>query len=95
MGSYTVYVKFISQKAYLSSGVAILSLLNMGLFLFNRKEATILKSPSLALGNYQLKKDERKLVYEDNDMNLTEKETEILTILSDRPNQIISREELH
>lgn len=97
MGSYTLNVKFISQsayKAYVPTGAAVFSVLGLGLFLFYRRGEVALKSPTLSIGNYQLKKDERKLVYKDSTMNLTEKEIEILTLLSARPNQTISREEL-
>lgn len=94
---YTVNVKFNtkqSQAAYAIPGVAIFTMMLFGVFLFRGKATSNSTGPSVALGNYQLRKDDRKLVYKNSDMNLTEKEIELLELFSGRPNQTISRAEL-
>lgn len=96
--AYTVSIKLNtgkSQASLLFPGAAVLSLLMFGLLLYRRKEETLgAQNQSLVLGSYHLKKDERKLIYKNENMSLTEKEVELLVLFSGRPNQTISREEL-
>lgn len=97
IGWYTMNVKFASKPtyaAYLFPSAALLTVLVLSVIMIGRSNKKNPDSTSLTLGNYQLKKEDRRLVHKDRDMSLTEKEIELLMLFSSRQNQIIPREEL-
>lgn len=95
-GNYIVNVKMDEQAASAPALILGSALLIIVALLYLFRVFQIQKQPGSfkALGNYQLKVDERKLSYKNSDMPLTEKEIELLELLSSRPNQTISRAEL-
>jgi DNA-binding winged helix-turn-helix (wHTH) protein len=101
---YTITVYFLKKSATSSNTqiVAFVLLLASFVFIFLyvfKKKQSIETSDEdnenfTAIGSFKFYHEQNKLVKEATEINLSKKECELLSIFIERPNQIISREEL-
>jgi len=94
---YTLNIKFLSSSKNsfrLITYNILIGILIILFFLFNRKKRKNNINTSYTINKDVLNVEERILTLNDIDIPLTEKEVEILTLFFNKPNQVISREEL-
>jgi DNA-binding winged helix-turn-helix (wHTH) protein len=101
---YTIEVLFLEKIATSSYQVLWILLLFLSLVLViillskkrikKQTETKLTDTDCISLGKFQFYPNENKLVTETNEINLSKKEVELLTIFVANPNKIIKREEL-
>jgi len=94
---YTLNIKFLSSSKNsfrLITYSILIGILIILFFLFNRKKRKNNINTSYTINKDVLNVEERILTLNDIDIPLTEKEVEILTLFFNKPNEVISREEL-
>lgn len=99
---YNVEVLFLDKTVTTSNKLPwiillFLSIVSASVFFFKKKtaKATELSNEnSIRLGKFQFHPEESKLVREAQEINLSKKEVELLTLFAANPNKIIKREEL-
>lgn len=97
---YFLIIKFQDYKADFSFWfwlVSILLMVLMVIFLLKRKKPsklTIKNDDKIRLGSFIFYPEQHKLVKQATEISLSKKECEILEILSEKPNDIVTREEL-
>ncbi|RSK38674.1 winged helix-turn-helix domain-containing protein [Mangrovimonas spongiae] len=97
---YVLFVKFKKDEKSYYLWIWTISLLVLGLFAFfiwKRKQILDNNSNSslqVSLGSFTFYPEQHKLVKQAEEIRLSKKECEILEILTEKPNEVISREEL-
>lgn len=95
---YMILVKFQNYKRTFYSWIPIVLILILGvLFLLKRKSVLKLDKENddqIKLGGFIFYPEQHKLVKQAIEISLSKKECEILEIFSEKPNSIVSREEL-
>lgn len=99
---YTIEVRFLEKKATSSSKIIWIVLLLLSIiaaFIFFPKRKKTKQSDStikdgIQLGKFQFYPEESKLLLASNEISLSKKEVELLTLFVENPNKIIKREEL-
>jgi hypothetical protein len=99
---YTIEVRFLEKTATSSSKITwivimSLSILSALMFFPKRKKTKQLHSTienGIPLGKFLFYPEESKLLLTSNEINLSKKEVELLTLFVENPNKIIKREEL-
>jgi DNA-binding winged helix-turn-helix (wHTH) protein len=101
---YTITVYFLKKNAASSNTQIVAFALLLASFVlfalyFFKKERSITTSNEnnehfTSIGSFKFYHEQNKLVKEATEINLSKKECELLSIFIERPNQIISREEL-
>lgn len=101
---YTVEVKFTQNKASLFSKPIIWTLVLLGilawfleLFYFRKKNELVIQpdsSSNTTIGNFTLSTEQHKLTIGTEEIKLSVKECELLSIFAENPNQVITRETL-
>jgi len=99
---YTIEVRFLEKTATSSSKIiwiVIMSLSILSAFVFFPKRKKTKQSHStiedgIPLGKFQFYPEESKLLWASNEISLSKKEVELLTLFVENPNKIIKREEL-
>jgi len=99
---YTIEVRFLEKTATSSFNtiwIVLLSLSIIAAFIFFPKRKKIKQPHStiedeIPLGKFQFYPEESKLLWASNEISLSKKEVELLTLFVENPNKIIKREEL-
>lgn len=99
---YTIEVRFLEKTATSSSKIIWIVLLLLSIiaaFIFFPKRKKTKQSDStikdgIPLGKFQFYPEESKLLLASNEISLSKKEVELLTLFVEYPNKIIKREEL-
>ena len=99
---YTIEVRFLEKTATSSSKIiwiVLMSLSILSAFVFFPKRKKTKQSDStikdgIQLGKFQFYPEESKLLLASNEISLSKKEVELLTLFVANPNKIIKREEL-
>ena len=107
MGCYYLNINFAASHPdlpnhwYILAGIVLLSGMFSYLY-YKRKRNHVLPrstnasnpTSSVEIGNFQFHIDQRHLIFSGEKIDLTEKETKLLTIFALAPNQVIGREQL-
>ena len=99
---YTIEVRFLEKTATSSSKIiwiVLMSLSILSAFVFFPKRKKTKQSDStikdgIQLGKFQFYPEESKLLLASNEISLSKKEVELLSLFIENPNKIIKREEL-
>lgn len=99
---YVIQIKFIDTKEFLLSKktifyiLAFLGLILFGLLFYNgkRKKISNMETEYAKLGSFQFYPDQNKLVKQAEEIKLSVKECELLSIFISKPNEVIKRDEL-
>ena len=99
---YTIEVRFLEKTATSSSKIiwiVLMSLSILSAFVFFPKRKKTKQSDStikdgIQLGKFQFYPEESKLLLSSNEISLSKKEVELLSLFIENPNKIIKREEL-
>lgn len=101
---YTIKIQFIeeniapSQTSYSKMGLLFIAggaLLFLGFrFRESKKEIISISKKGVSLGSFNFYPEEHKLMRDNDELVLSKKECELLTLFAQKPNEIIKREEL-
>lgn len=101
---YTIKIQFIeeniapSQTSYSKMGLLFIAggaLLFLGFrFRESKKETISISKKGVSLGSFNFYPEEHKLMRDNDELVLSKKECELLTLFAQKPNEIIKREEL-
>ncbi|WP_426430638.1 winged helix-turn-helix domain-containing protein [Winogradskyella sp. HB-48] len=97
---YFLFIKFQDNKAGFNFWILFIPIFFIGLLVYSLMKRTIPLKPSkedvdqIRLGSFIFYPEQHKLVKQATEISLSKKECEILEILSEKPNDIVAREEL-
>ncbi|WP_198034967.1 winged helix-turn-helix domain-containing protein [Winogradskyella sp. J14-2] len=97
---YFLYIKFQQDEAGFNFWLLSIPIVLIGLtaFLILRRKASLKpqkdENDRIQLGSFIFYPEQHKLIKQATEISLSKKECEILEILSEKPNEIVSREEL-